>query len=220
MDKDAIELEYKYYIPERYSVNDIIKDSFWLLFPLEEWQKECFPARYFLDEEQILFTNKISVRLRSEGSEQKLCVKQSLQEDSELSKRKEFEFDYHKSTVDVNTVIALLQDHYAQEASSAIRILSQVGKNFSDYTLVSDVHRFHTRIVDSENVFALSIDDGYLRVGSSEEKCFELEIEYISGNLHEFHQLAQTIQKHFSLIYPSENKYVRLHRLWEMQYGK
>ena len=212
-----MEIEFKFYIPESLEIQEIKDDAFWQLFPLKSWKEERQIAHYFRDQDNLLHTRGIALRLRQEGSQKILTAKLKTEMEGTYSEREEHAVIWPKNIPSKDECIHAFLHYGLDENHILIRTLHEIqGELIAD--MISDVIRHEVDILDTNNHFVLSMDEGYLQVDSIQEKCYELEIEYKLGSKQQFTNFAHTIQSHFRLISPSENKYTRLQRLRSMSH--
>lgn len=214
-----MELEYKYYVPSTYEVEAIVDNPYWRGFHLTPWTKVLHKARYLLDQEDILSKHFVACRLRLEKEGYMLCFKKSQGPEGTLSHRIELNFPWNETIPTINECKDLLSRSDDPDAAKVLQVLNLIKEDFFSYVLVADCLRYETLLEEEDLHVQVTVDRGELSVKSHSKPCYELEVEYLSGDLNRFHSLAQDIQEVFGLLAPTENKFSRLHAMWNRYYA-
>ncbi len=201
-----MEIEYKFYIPSDKTVQQITQAEFWGRYEHSTWETERMQAIYYLDPQGILAGRGISLRVRTEGARPVLTVKAPGSKEGTYSVRQEWNVPWLDDALTISAVLDELPD-LSGEVKEALEL---VRDEDLDSSLRTDVFRTQSHFSFTETTALVSMDEGWLYAGSQSEPCFELEIEFISGDTQVLENFALKVQEEFSLQGNTSNKLKRL----------
>ena len=199
-----MEVELKYRIPDEDTADWIWSDEdLGRMIEEDSWSVDRYYGSYYDTRDMILSKHDITFRLRHEGDFVVACLKWNGTGEGALQRREELNIT--------------LGTEMPEEADPSVFSQHEVGKRIidaiGDEKLIPmidvSVLRKSMRVDTGSSILEISIDQGKVTAGGSEEPISEVEIELYQGDEEDLMEIGNQLSGKYGLEPETESKFAR-----------